>query len=72
MPYKSRFRDANNEPIGGKPTYRMGENSCLAGDIMGFWSFDNELKPGNQIVFENMIHYTMVKTSMFMAFNTLR
>jgi len=65
MPYKPRIRGAYHEPVEGKPTYRMGGNSCLAGDFIGFWSFDHELKPGDQIVFEDMIHYTIVKSSMF-------
>jgi len=65
MPYKPRIRDAYHEPVKGKPTYRMGGNSCLAGDFLGFWSFENELKPGDRIIFEDMIHYTMVKSSMF-------
>jgi len=65
MPYKPRIRGAHHEPVEGKPTYRMGGNSCLAGDFIGFWSFDHELKPGDQIIFEDMIHYTMVKSSMF-------
>jgi len=65
MPYKPRIRGAYHEPVEGKPTYRMGGNSCLAGDFIGFWSFDHELKPGDQIIFEDMIHYTMVKSSMF-------
>lgn len=65
MPYKPRIVGAYNEPIEGKPTYRMGGNSCLSGDYVGFWSFDNELKIGDRIVFEDMIHYTMVKTNFF-------
>ncbi|MBN2743603.1 carboxynorspermidine decarboxylase [Breznakibacter xylanolyticus] len=65
MPYKPRIRGAHHEPVSGKPTYRMGGNSCLSGDFIGFWSFDEELKIGDQIVFEDMIHYTMVKTTMF-------
>ncbi len=65
MPYKPRIRGAYHDPVEGKPTYRMGGNSCLAGDFIGFWSFDHELKTGEQIVFEDMIHYTMVKSSMF-------
>lgn len=65
MPYKPRIRDAYHEPVKGKPTYRMGGNSCLAGDFKGFWSFEDELSPGDQIIFEDMIHYTMVKSSMF-------
>jgi len=65
MPYKPRIRGAYHEPVEGKPTYRMGGNSCLAGDFIGFWSFDYQLKPGDQIIFEDMIHYTMVKSTMF-------
>lgn len=65
MPYKPRIRGAHHEPVPGKPTYRMGGNSCLSGDFIGFWSFDQALKVGDQIVFEDMIHYTIVKTTMF-------
>ena len=65
MPYKPRIRGAHHEPVSGLPTYRMGGNSCLSGDFMGDWSFDKPLKVGDTIVFEDMIHYTMVKTTMF-------
>ena len=65
MPYKPRIRGAHHEPVEGKPTYRMGGNSCLAGDFIGFWSFDHELEIGERIIFEDMIHYTIVKSSMF-------
>ena len=65
MPYKPRIRGAYHEPVKGKPTYRMGGNSCLAGDFVGFWSFDHELETGECIIFEDMIHYTIVKSSMF-------
>jgi carboxynorspermidine decarboxylase len=65
MPYKPNIYGAYHEPVHGKPTYRMGGNSCLAGDFIGDWSFDNELKIGDTIVFEDMIHYTTVKTTMF-------
>ncbi len=64
MPYKPVILGATQE-LAGKPTYRMGGISCLAGDFMGNWSFDKELKPGDQIIFEDMIHYTTVKTTMF-------
>lgn len=40
-------------------------NSCLSGDYMGLWSFGHELQIGERIIFEDMIHYTMVKTNMF-------
>jgi carboxynorspermidine decarboxylase len=43
----------------------MGGMSCLAGDFAGNWSFDRELMPGDRIIFEDMIHYTTVKTTMF-------
>ena len=43
----------------------MGGNSCLAGDWCGDWAFDREPKVGDRVVFEDMIHYTMVKTTMF-------
>lgn len=65
MPYKPRIRGAYHDPVEGKPTYRMGGNSCLTGDFMGDWSFDEPLAVGDKIVFEDMIHYTIVKTSMF-------
>lgn len=65
MPYKPRIRGAHHEAVEGKPTYRMGGNSCLSGDFMGDWSFDKPLKVGDKIVFEDMIHYTIVKTTMF-------
>ncbi len=65
MPYKPRINGSYYETQKELPTYRMGGNSCLSGDYVGFWSFDNELKPGDAIVFEDMIHYTMVKTTFF-------
>ena len=65
MPYKPRIRGASQEPIPGKPTYRMGGNSCLSGDFMGDWSFNEPLQIGDKVVFEDMIHYTIVKTTMF-------
>jgi carboxynorspermidine decarboxylase len=64
MPYKPAIVGATDF-VSGKPTYRMGGNSCLSGDFYGDWSFDEELKIGDRIVFEDMIHYTMVKTTMF-------
>ncbi|MBQ9362630.1 MAG: carboxynorspermidine decarboxylase [Bacteroidaceae bacterium] len=45
--------------------YRLGGNSCLSGDFMGSWHFDHELQIGEEIIFEDMIHYTTVKTNMF-------
>jgi carboxynorspermidine decarboxylase len=69
MPYKPRIKGSYLEHIVGKPTYRMGGNSCLSGDYVGFWSFDSELKAGDLIIFEDMIHYTMVKTTFFNGVN---
>ena len=49
----------------GPYVYRIGGNSCLSGDYLGDWSFDHELQIGDEVVFEDMIHYTTVKTTMF-------
>lgn len=65
MPYQPKVTGADQGITEGKYHYRLGGNSCLAGDFMEYWSFDNELKVGDQIIFEDMIHYTMVKTTMF-------
>ncbi|MDR1402190.1 MAG: carboxynorspermidine decarboxylase [Tannerellaceae bacterium] len=64
MPYKPAIRNAT-DAVKGKPTYRIGGNSCLSGDFMGDWSFEQPLKIGDRIIFEDMIHYTIVKTNMF-------
>ena len=45
--------------------YRLGGNSCLSGDFMGYWRFDHELKVADEVIFEDMIHYTTVKTNTF-------
>ncbi|MFX4227706.1 MAG: carboxynorspermidine decarboxylase [Porticoccaceae bacterium] len=50
-------------------TYRLGGMTCLAGDVIGDYSFDHELKPGDRLVFDDMSHYTMVKTSTFNGIN---
>lgn len=64
MPYRAEVRDAAE--TGKKPyTYRLGGNTCLAGDIMGDYAFDAPLKVGDQIVFEDQIHYTFVKNTTF-------
>ena len=64
MPYKPAIVGAH-EPAEDEKRWRMGGNSCLAGDFYGDWAFDHDLKVGDRIVFEDMIHYTMVKTTMF-------
>ena len=74
MPYFPDVRgaehvDVENETLNLKPQisnlYRLGGNSCLSGDFMGFWQFDHELAIGEEIIFEDMIHYTTVKTNTF-------
>ena len=60
MPYMPEVRGAE-----GTFSYRLGGNSCLSGDFLGMWSFSHELQVGDEVVFEDMIHYTTVKTTMF-------
>lgn len=66
MPYKPVIL-GTHEPEAGEKRWRMGGNSCLAGDFYGDWAFDGGREPqlGDRIVFRDMIHYTMVKTTMF-------
>jgi carboxynorspermidine decarboxylase len=64
MPYKPKIVGGYDITL-GKPTYRLGGNSCLSGDYLDGWSFDEPLKIGDQIIFEDMIHYTVVKTTLF-------
>ena len=64
MPYKPAIVGAH-DPREGETRWRMGGNCCLAGDYKGDWAFDREPQIGDRIVFEDMIHYTMVKTTMF-------
>jgi carboxyaminopropylagmatine decarboxylase len=64
MPYRAAVR--NSGKAGEKKyTYRLGGNTCLAGDIMGDYSFDKPLKVGDKIIFEDQIHYTFVKNTTF-------
>ena len=72
MPYHPAVRGAEtiesddlDDARKGDHIYRLGGNSCLSGDFMGFWKFDHELQVGERIIFEDMIHYTTVKTTMF-------
>lgn len=64
MPYRAAIRGAG-EANEKKYTYRLGGNTCLSGDIIGDYSFDEPLKVGDKIILEDMIHYTMVKTTTF-------
>jgi carboxynorspermidine decarboxylase len=65
MPYRPRVRDAQETPEKGQQQYRLGGVSCLSGDFMEEYGFDKPLKIGQKLVFEDMIHYTMVKTTTF-------
>ncbi len=64
MPYRPTVLDAG-DPGEKKFDYRLGGDTCLAGDIVGDYSFDRPLHVGDRIVFFDMIHYTMVKTTFF-------
>lgn len=64
MPYRPAVtgaKEANELPY----TYKLGGNSCLAGDVIGVYSFAEPLRPGSRIIFEDMMHYTMVKSTFF-------
>lgn len=71
MPYMPVVRGANIIDNSSHNTphstfvYRLGGCSCLSGDFMGSWAFDHELQVGENIIFEDMLHYTTVKTNMF-------
>ena len=64
MPYRPTITGAD-EPDKKPHTYRLGGTSCLAGDVIGDYAFDEPLEIGSRLIFEDMIHYTMVKTTMF-------
>jgi carboxynorspermidine decarboxylase len=65
MPYRPRVRGASEQPQPGQRPYRLGGVSCLSGDFMAEYGFDTAIKAGQKLVFEDMIHYTMVKTTTF-------
>ncbi len=68
MPYQPSIVGAESLPLHTSPqelVYRLGGNSCLSGDYMGSWKFSRPLAVGDKVVFEDMIHYTTVKTNMF-------
>lgn len=66
MPYHPTVTGAEITDVPDAPnTYRLGGNSCLSGDFMGYWRFPKSLQVGDEIVFEDMLHYTTVKTNMF-------
>ena len=64
MPYRPEVRHAGDP--GSRPySYRLAGPTCLAGDVIGDYSFGRPLSVGDRIIFEDMIHYTMVKTTLF-------
>lgn len=65
MPYRPVIAGATEPGINSKYLYRLGGVSCLAGDYLEEYDFGHELKKGDKIIFNDMIHYTMVKTTMF-------
>ena len=76
MPYMPEVRGAQSideQAFDGDKSafglYRLGGNSCLSGDFMGLWKFDHELQIGENIILEDMLHYTTVKTNMFNGIN---
>lgn len=68
MPYRPGIIDAG-KPEENKYTYRLGGPTCLAGDIIGDYSFREPLNPGDRLVFCDMAHYTMVKNNTFNGVN---
>jgi len=68
MPYNPVVRGSKYIEADDKSSpyiYRLGGNSCLSGDFMGYWKFDHALLVGENVIFEDMLHYTTVKTNMF-------
>ena len=64
MPYRPEIKGGFDPGVKAH-TYRLGGPSCLAGDVIGDWSFEEPLKPGRRLAFLDMAHYTMVKTTTF-------
>ena len=65
MPYQPIVSESVPEQPGHTIAYRLGGNSCLSGDFIGDWYFVKLLRPGMRLTFEDMNHYTNVKTTMF-------
>lgn len=67
MPYHPAVRGARvvEADAPGDHVYRLGGCSCLSGDFMASWQFDHALSVGENVIFEDMLHYTTVKTTMF-------
>ena len=67
MPYRPYF--GSGMPNEKKYNYRLGGPTCLAGDIIGDYSFDEPVKVGDKLIFTDMAHYSMVKTNTFNGIN---
>ena len=69
MPYQPAIRNAESlqldDHAAAPCVYRIGGNSCLSGDFMGSWRFPHPLQVGDNVIFEDMLHYTTVKTNLF-------
>ncbi len=65
MPYRPPLKDSYEAGKEGKHTYRLAGPTCLAGDVIGDYSFDKELNIGDKLVFEDMAIYSMVKNNTF-------
>lgn len=69
MPYRPRITGASDPKNESRFLYRLGGISCLAGDFMEVYDFGKPLKAGDRIILHDMMHYTMVKTTMFNGVN---
>lgn len=69
MPYRPKIMGAKEPNKNSEFLYRLGGGSCLAGDFMEAYDFGRKLQIGEQVIFHDMIHYTMVKTTMFNGVN---
>lgn len=65
MPYRPDIAGASQDPTGSEFSYRIGGTSCLSGDFMYEYGFEMEPRIGDKLVLKDMIHYTLVKTTMF-------
>jgi carboxynorspermidine decarboxylase len=71
MPYRPTVLGAKNDAAPDEPghRYHLGGQTCLAGDFMPDYVFEKPLAVGDRVVFWDMIHYTMVKTTTFNGVN---
>lgn len=65
MPYRPAIAEAADDDAADAESYRLGGNSCLSGDYVGYWKFKEPLKAGQRLTLLDMNHYTTVKTNMF-------